>query len=404
MPYPKTPVGATGKVTITKLPDGRVQALTRVRDSDGHYRKVRRTGRSEAAARRGLTIALQARNTTVTSTEPTFPKLGPLFEAWFDRRVASGRWGDNTTESYSSTARLVVAELGDVDLEGFTTPAVVEFLSRVDARTPSRVKPARALLNGFAAHLVSDGSLPMNPVRAATIIESASTAAAKERRSRLGKRTLTPDELHTLRAAAAAYDRRELDIPGPPATIRMLPLIEVGYGIAGRLGEVLALRWNDIEGLDGDGPVYITVHATVSRRSRKRAAALGIPWGGAYYLKEGTKNGVVRRVALHQRAVEQLKMLPRTSPLVFPNPVTGGVHSISEVGDCIRTLIARAGLQDPEKSNLSFHALRRTVATRVAAVAGIETAANAIGDDPLVAKRHYIQRAVDAPDYRGYLD
>ncbi len=403
MPYPKTPIGATGKVTITKMPDGRVQALTRVRDADGGYRKVRRVGRSEAAARRELTMALQARQSVPAATTRTPPKLDALLDAWFDRMVASGKWTDNTVETYSSTARLITRTLGDLPLDDFTTQAVVTFLSGVDSRTPSRVKPARTLLNGFANHLVREGHLEVNPVKSAVIIESASTAAAKERKARLGKRIVTEDELSKLRAAAAEYDQRQLNIPGPPATIRLLPLIELGYGIAGRLGEVLALQWSDIEGLDGEGDVYVTVRATVSRRSRKRAAALGIPWDGAYYRKEGTKNGVVRRVVLHTRAVDELRKLPRHAPLVFPNPVTGGVQSISEVGDCLRTLIAHAGLQDPHKANLSFHALRRTVATRVAAVAGIEVAANAIGDDPLVAKKHYIERVIDAPDFRTYL-
>lgn len=190
-------------------------------------------------------------------------------------------------------------------------------------------------------------------------------------------------------ASATARDARrvwDLQLACPPITVRSLR--HNAATIAKSL--VLLAEIDDIH-----------VGFSVSLPGPKGSDPLQLR--GSYQVKDGTKNGVDRRVPLGERHIELLRRLPRTSEYILPND-KGGFQTQANVGRRLRRMMELAGIQNPERTNFTFHALRRTVATRIAESAGIEAAAFAIGDDPMVAKRHYVEKTtVQVPDYSHLL-
>ncbi|QNO38642.1 tyrosine-type recombinase/integrase [Protaetiibacter sp. SSC-01] len=416
MGRPATPVGAYGAISVRERRPGVFSAETYYRESETRRVRVARDGKSAAAARRALVRALA--DWQAQSSAPTSPTVAELVEEVFRERAR--RWSDATCIAYRSTISGLIngmplgdapaAEPGDGPVPGslgakpiteLTTADVSRLLAKVHSTTPGRVKTLRTLLSLAAGHAVTLGLIERNPVTGAAKFSDPYAHGSGHQ-----PRVVDEAELAALRDAAARYDRGEFRTSGRHALVPVAPLIELGYAIAGRIGEVLSLRWDDVEGLDeplSDGRVYITVRKSVSRVSREKSELMGRQLRGSYQVKDGTKNGVDRRVPLGERHIELLRRLPRTSEYILPND-KGGFQTQANVGRRLRRMMELAGIQNPERTNFTFHALRRTVATRIAESAGIEAAAFAIGDDPMVAKRHYVEKTtVQVPDYSHLL-
>lgn len=129
------------------------------------------------------------------------------------------------------------------------------------------------------------------------------------------ERVLCADEEKALLHYAQGADRRN------PL---MAPLLVLALETGMRRGELLSLRWNDID----------LVRRTALLRT--------------------TKNGQSRRVPLSSRAVNVLLEVPQLEPTVFP-------WGVAALHKAFRRLCTRAGIQD-----LRFHDLRHTATSRLA--------------------------------------
>jgi integrase len=108
----------------------------------------------------------------------------------------------------------------------------------------------------------------------------------------------------------------------------LYPLVILALSTGARHGELLGLRWADVD-LDRG---VLTFHAT--------------------------KNGSRRSVPLAGRALELLKALPQSYDLVFPGNTADQRANIQQ---CWKLAVKRAGLQD-----VVFHTLRHTAASYLA--------------------------------------
>lgn len=153
-------------------------------------------------------------------------------------------------------------------------------------------------------------------------------------------------------------DIRFLDVEELEALLRAVPDDELGateralYLTAAmtglRRGELLALRWQDVDW---------TVGLIRVRRNYTR---------GSFGTPKSRRSS--RAVPLADRVARELELHFQRSPfvgdgdLVFPHPLTGGVYDPSKLQKRFKAAAARAGLRP-----VRFHDLRHTFGTRMAA-------------------------------------
>jgi len=82
---------------------------------------------------------------------------------------------------------------------------------------------------------VECGALPSNAARGSISVSRPKTQT----------RSLTPSDLETVRAAVRAWMSKKRS--GPKATGDMADIIDLMLGTGARIGEVLALRWSDVD-------------------------------------------------------------------------------------------------------------------------------------------------------------
>ena len=126
----------------------------------------------------------------------------------------------------------------------------------------------------------------------------------------------------------------------------VLPMFYLELSSGLRRGELLALRWEDLNVKER----ILTVNKQVTRME-----------GELDVTEPKTKNSV-RKVALSQQAVDLLVQeheLHPDNPILFPSPRTGGYWSPDAVSRINRKLLKNAGIEE----HVRFHDLRHTFAT-----------------------------------------
>lgn len=196
----------------------------------------------------------------------------------------------------------------------------------------STVRKMHGVLQKALDQAVSDGLIPRN--------------AAKGIRLPRGKkkviRPLSPEEARTLLDAAHG-DRLEA-----------LYVLAVSTGL--REGEILALRWEDVD-LE---VVVLRVSWTLTREGGK--VSLGPPKTKNSRRTVSLTDGAVEALRAHlTRQLEEMERvgsLYRTGGLVFANEVGGIVNPSNLRNRSLRAVLKRAGLPP-----IRFHNLRHTCAT-----------------------------------------
>jgi integrase len=321
-----------GEGSIYHRADGRWVAELTVRDAAGKRKRVKRSARTKTAARERLAELRKLQEQGVALTSRDSP-LSTFLQRWLaDSVKPSVR--QKTYEGYESIVRVrVVPRIGGVKLSR-VTPAILQELytelseSGLSARSVNHTH--RALHRAFETAL-RWGLIPRNPCDA--------TDPPRPRNAEM--KTLTRDEVSTL-LTGTATDRDHA-----------IYLVAVTSGL--RLGEILGLRWSDI---DFEGK-RLFVRRTLQRTQRQLRF-------------ESPKTAKSRRTVMltpdaivglreHRRrqAAERLSLGPAWSDqdLVFPNTIGEPIDP---------TTVSRrfkAHLATLELPRIRFHDLRHTCAT-----------------------------------------
>lgn len=227
-------------------------------------------------------------NSTITP-ETT---VATLVDFWLEQLRAERRLEGTTINEYERVLRnLVVPRLGGTRLRELTTKGIDEVLVELGAQSLNRQRKARVVTGAMLDTAVERGALTVNPVRGSLSIS----------RPAPGHRALTTAELDTVRAAVRAWLSKERS--GPKSSGDIADIIDVMLATGARIGEVLALRWVDI---DFEARV-VHVNATI-----KTEAGIGT------YRKSLTRP---RLVALPEGAVLILQSRRRRSPDNFLDAV-----------------------------------------------------------------------------------
>jgi integrase len=249
--------GEHGKITTTRR--GELYcATTYVRLHSGVLREREATSRkSFEDARRNLTKRI---NAELAAGEPSGvinrrTTLSELFEAWIPAKVAEDRIGKRTVTLYRDTWRLHGdRQLGALRIAELTT-------SRADSHLKSLLSsPAiymRIILSGMCSMAVRFDVITHNPIRETKTTKS----------ERKPARALTSMEFEQVRQAVKVFCGHR----GPgPRRGQMLPaFVEMLAATGVRPGEVLAIRWDEVD-VFADVPIVTVTTTGTTRFSRRQ--------------------------------------------------------------------------------------------------------------------------------------
>lgn len=385
-PRPPTPVGHYGTLTVAEIGKKRWRARTRYRDMDGVLRLVEARGTTTGKARNALLKKLDERPKVAGTEIAPDTRLSVLADVWH----ASLDVAPGSAETYrNALERHIKPRVGSLRIRELTTARVEAFVRDVEQKHtvttggkavttggPTAARQARTVLSMMMDMAARYDAVTGNPVK--------SSKAPKVRRAAVT--ALRPEDIQQLRAHMHSWvtDERR---PGPRRNPAVLDVLDVLIGTGLRPGEVLALRWQDVDLKAG----VVTVEGTVKRTKD----------AGLHRQERPKSAGSARTLVLPMFALEVLRRRRRESAtqlgLVFANR-DGGVWEPANVARIWRA--ARAGGWE----HVELRHLRRAVATLVERELGMDSAAAQLGhSSPEITRRHYVERNT-AVDVSAVLD
>ena len=162
--------------------------------------------------------------------------IGELVGVWLKSLRMSGRLENTTINEYERVLRkLVLPELGTLRLDELTTECINAVLVELGGQSVNRQRKAKVVTGAMLDLAVECGAVPSNPARGSVSVSRPDTQA----------RTLTQSDLDSVRTAVDAWVSKKRS--GPKATSDMADIIDLMLGTGARIGEVLALRWSDVD-------------------------------------------------------------------------------------------------------------------------------------------------------------
>lgn len=424
-------IGSRGKTNLKELAPGKWKASCRFRDLDGRTRPVERTGptsrRAEAALEKALRErvappppkpAATAASTPAAPADSDIARLCGLPEVpttlttssrvkhaaaiWLDRTRRKRVGTTYDTHRRWCTAR-VLPEFGELLITEMTVPRLEGYFDRL-AEEPSATtgrplsansrRGIRKVVSGILQTAVRYGVLTINPVDQMDEIEEAHGTQKKRPRAY---------DAETTGRFFAAIDT------DPFATRSSLNvLIKMLFFTGCRIGEVLALRWQEINLTDQ--PVRVSDPASGEQTIPPCAAWINgniVPIAGRGLVRhDGKTADSIGVVGLSPSMVSLLALIrpPNARPLdpVFPSG-NGRWRDPNNTQTAIRRLRKRIG---PEFSDFTSHFGRRTKAT---ALDGAGMTARQIADELRKAsvtdvQHSYMGRGLANPAAAGLIE
>jgi integrase len=358
--------GRHGDGTIYTTADGRLRAAVTVPHAlTGEPVRRYLSGRTDAEIKRKLKDARAARATV--GRTPTVATWG---ERWLG--LVAQRVRPATLDVYKNALRThAIPALGRVEL-GRLRPSDVEMMTSRMIAAGSAASSA-ALARRVLVICLTDAA------RDGLIVRNVAQLARAPRTAVPVRRALTGDEVRSFLAAVA-------DDP-------LGPLVALGIATGLRRGELLALRWTDVDETAGT----LTVARALARAS-----------AGGYAIAEPKSRRGHRTIALPALARDALRRQAEMQTrerdaagsvwqdrdgLIFADPI-GRLWHPETVTAAYRALVARSGI-----GRLRLHDLRHTNATlALSAGVPVRDVADALGhSSPSITLNVYGQSVAEGP-------
>jgi integrase len=340
---PPLRIGAHGKISRIDLGGGVWLARCRYRDRDGVTRRVERTtpdGQTDLygdKAEAALRDALDARRPPGTGSITANTPLVELLDRYLERARADGELAPKTVDTYAATLAAVKPRMAGIRVAE-ASPGLLDEILRGIRRDhgATRERHTKVALNSVLTDAVMAGAVTTNPVRELGVRRKKKGVKVR------GAPALTVDQLRDL--------LREISQSPVCAAKDLTDAVIVLAGTGMRRGELLALRWCDVD-LEA---ATVTIAGSVVRIK-----------GKGLIRQDWTKGGDDRTVALPRFAVEALRRR-RTSvfyvssvdtSVIFPS-TTGSLRDPDNFGKQWREVRADLGLPD-----VTSHSFRKSVAT-----------------------------------------
>lgn len=378
MSRPPLPVGTWGSITVTGTP-GRWRARTRFRDYDGVTRHVERTGPTKGAARNALTAALKDRAAPSGDAIHADTRLSEVASVWLAERAAEGRLTVNTMRRYREAVEdYITPSIGALRLREATVSRLDRYIKQVasDVGTAT-AKLCSTVLSGVCGLAVRHDAIPANPMR----------SVAPVRAPKSEPKALTAEDVLALRQAARAYVTTQAR--GRPRSLDLPDVVDVLLGTGARIGEVLALRWSDVN-LDTG---LVTVCGTIVMSDGKPSRPIRQP----YPKGKRPRAALLPAWALDALVARRVRSSSNPHEAVFPSRA----GTWMDPGN-LRKTFAKA-LRGTTVEWFTPHATRRTVATMLTHDRSVDAAAAQLGDDAATTLRHYVEPRLVTVDNREVL-
>lgn len=377
---PKIAVGSYDNIYTAKLPDGRWEARALWRDTTGKRRRTQRVRGTRAAAHAALQEYLEANAPRTSASiggviETT--SVPAACEAWLEWQAANAperkRLSARSVEIYKANLKKhVTSQWENLEAAELTSGALEEWFQTMHEAT-GIWRTSRALLANVFSWLHVYGVVESNPVAPTS---QPPKAPMKPRRFP------TPDETAAVVEAVHAYVEGDWNHLQPPHSPWLLPFTQLLRYTGLRRGEVVTIRWDDIE--TDDGRTLLQVH-----RLKKRT-----PY--------------TEKIVLPQPLVESLWAWRRTvqlqSPYVFPKATEPGSHMFEDTGGATLRKVLKwaldveasgshvsAELRDRLPKQIGPHDFRRSLATALRDAGFMDAATEALAHaDESTTVQHYL--------------
>lgn len=391
----KLVVGTYGDINCTQRANGTWLARARYCDVDGVVREYRKSGETKNKARANLK-AFFVEHTGTFGDGPIAPDdtVQELLDLWFAKmEKAGGSPNSETLERYRYHLRWVLDSdktehpLGAYQLRHVRPVIIQAALDSAGVSADMRKRIRSVLVRAFNMAIFHE-ALNGNP---ATAVPSVPVPKVK-------KKSVPVEDLDSVRAAIRDWANAERR--NGPKSVDLPDIVDMLIATGMRIGELLALRWSDIE-----------LTAPPARRDDET----WFPWlmvNGQITSKGkrvdyGKTHAAIRPIALPDWAVAILRrrkleqppndidavFASRNGTWHFPGNVQSRLWHIRQLDEYADI----AALRD-----VSPHSFRRTVATEIDEVYDADAAKDQLGHtSKTVTERHYINRRLVVPDYRA---
>lgn len=380
MARPPLPIGAWGDVSVTLESKGVYRASARYRCEDGITRTYsRRRPKSGEARDALLDFLVTERNKTVGGQLTRDSTIAEMLDYWLESWKAQKPQRAESIRTYSYNVERAKKRLGGVRIGECSTGRIEAVLQGVKKSTPETARQLRNVLRQGFNEAVRLDVIDVNPVLATRTIEVQAKKA----------RALTSAEVAALRTAAAAWEAKPRKNTRPWPKLRIGASIDLMLGTGLRIGELLALRWSDLD-LAADNPT-VTVSGTIVSDEDGRVIRQPLP-------KSKTSERVLYLPRFSVTSLmaywHELEHTP-DNDAIFPTSV-GSWLDRSNYGARFREV--RKLSTEVDLSWVTPHSLRDTVATNVYRTSDLQHASSQLGHSEIgVTSKHYVERENRGP-------
>jgi integrase len=382
MARPPLPIGTWGKIRTEKLGPNRHRARARFRDYDGTTRDVEATDTTGPAAIRALKVKLRDRTTPTDDEINRETRISKLAELWIEEITAEERLTPQTIQRYQTSLNTaVVPALGNLRIREASVGRLDRFLRDIAKECPAAAKAAKIVLNQMFALAARHGAIPTNPVR--------DTGRLRKRRRKIV--TLTEEHLQAVRASIRDWQRPKPGKPGPRHTGDLADIVDLMLATGARIGEMLALRWEDLD-LGAKRPT-LTICGTIVYVK-----------GSGFFRQEWPKSHASYRTLTLPRFAVAVLMARKLAAADNPHDAIFA----SRKGTWLSTNnVRRQWRQARAATDLTWvtpHTFRKTVATLIDREADAKRAAAQLGHtSEEITNTYYIAKPALAPDVSDIL-
>jgi integrase len=307
---------------------------------DGNGKRIRRAvhGATRAEVRAKLK-GIQRNADAGLAVGKATPTVGDWLTKWLDQLGAGQKKRATTLRRYSSLVRVhLIPGLGQHRLDKLSRVHVDDFLAaKLGEFHPRTVHHLRAVLRTALNRAVKDGLILRNAAGLTDPVDVPEQA----------RRFLSTDEARALLTAATAERTAKTSFE----TIRAEALYSLALNTGLRIGEALALRWQDVNLDRGELSVVYNLQrvrgkldATVEPKTRKSRRSIGMP------------PSAVRTFLEHRQSQRELRIKHRPlwqdSDLIFTSQI-GSPLDPSDVSRDFQAFLTRNKLP-----KIRFHDLR----------------------------------------------
>ena len=388
MGRPPLAPGTFGAISSGQDGKGRYVARARFRNFDGSYSMPSATGNSAGAAERALRVKLL----TLASHAPMGTDITPntfltqVTAAWLDEITDEKRLRPQSIRQYRHIVeRLINPTLGQLRVREVTVGAVDGFLRARAREHPAQAKMAKHVLSRVMNLAERHQAIRYNPVSSVRGLRSDHQEI----------RALEPHQVAVVRDILRAHRNPEkntgVTFMGPKPTSDLADIVDVMLGTGLRIGEVLALRWSDVDLSSEKATISVTgtiikVDGKLDRQSEPKSRA-------------GRRTLVLPSFAAGVLLRRQIENPPNDFDAVFPSRA-GTWMSDHNVRRRLRDALA-----ETDYSWVSTRTFRKTVATLIDRTAGAKSAARQLGHaSEATTEGHYIAKTAIAPDLSGVIE